>query len=106
MRWDRKARARLAMMIWERSIQIDDKIRASCTNLHQYTDERDRKIPGYFEGLGFRRATASEWVYDPCYNHPALFKPGRSHLYVLIPTQDVMRIHKDKAAKMLVLGIP
>ena len=106
MRWDRKMRARLAMMIWEKSIQIDDELRASCSNLHDYTDKRDRKIPRYFEGLGFRRATAEEWHYDPSYNHPALFRPGRSHLYFLIPTQAVMRIHKDIATKILVLGIP
>lgn len=106
MIWNRKARARLAKVIWDKSTQIDNEVRASCTNLHDYTDQRDRKIPGYFEGLGFRRATAEEWHYDPSYNHPALFKPGRSHLYFLICNQAVMRIHKDKAAKMLVLGLP
>jgi len=106
MRWYRKTRAKLAKIVWEKSIQMDNEMRASCTNLREYTSRRDQFIPLYFEGLGFRRATAEEWHYDPSYNHPALFKPGRSHLYFLICNQAVMRIHKDKAAKMLVLGLP
>lgn len=106
MRWDRKARARLAKVIWDKSTQIDDEVRASCTNLREYTDRRDKALPLYFEGLGFRRATAEEWHYDPSYNHPTLFKPGRSHLCFLICNQVVLKIHKDRAAKMLVLGLP
>lgn len=106
MIWNRKARAKLAKVVWDRSTQIDDEVRASCRNLREYTGKRDHALPLYFEGVGFRRATAEEWKYDPSYNHPALFKPGRSHLYFLICNQMVMRIHKDRAAKMLVLGLP
>jgi hypothetical protein len=106
MRWNIAARARLAKVIWEKSRQIDEEVMASNNNLRDYTRERDWRIPAYFEGLGFRRATAEEWHYDRSSNHPTLFKPGRSHLHFLICNQVVLRIHKDKAAKMLVLGLP
>lgn len=106
MIWNRKIRARLAKIVWERSVEIDNKVRASCSNLGEYTGKRDRTIPLYFEGLGFKRALADEWRYDPGHNHPALFKPERSHLCFLICNQVVLKVHKDKAAKMLVLGLP
>lgn len=106
MRWTRSVRSRLARMVWERSVEIDNEIRARCVGAFRYMGERDKRIPEYFEGIGFKRATASEWCYDASYNHPALFKPGRSHLCFLICNQMVLKVHKDKAAKILVLGLP
>lgn len=106
MRWTRRARARLAKMIWERSVQIDNEVRSRSAGLLRYMGDRDSRIPDYFEALGFNRARADEWCFDPSYNHPPLFKPGRSHLFFLVCNQVVLKVHKDKAAKMLVLGLP
>ena len=106
MRWNRSVRAKLAKMVWGRSLEIDEQIRSVCRSLDVYTDERDRRIPAYFEGLGFRRATADEWVYDPSYNHPPLFKARGAFLFVIICNQMVMKIEKEKAENILVLGMP
>jgi len=93
-------------MVWEKSVQIDEGIRSNHTSLHAYTDERDRRLPGYFEGIGFCSSNASEWVYDPSYHHPPLFKASRKHLFFLICTQHVLKVEKGLAEKMLVLGVP
>ena len=106
MRWNRKARARLAKMVWDKSTQIDEEVRACCTNLFEYTSERDWRIPAYFERAGFSISCASEWSYDPSSNHPALFKPERKHLFFLICTQNVMKVERDLASKFLFLGLP
>lgn len=106
MIWNRKIRARLAKVVWDKSVEIDNKVRASCSNLGEYTGKRDQAIPLYFEGIGFRRAFADEWVFDPTHNHPALFKPRGGCLFFVVCNQVVMKIDKDKAAKMLVLGLP
>lgn len=106
MRWTRDVRTRLAKVVWERSTRIDGEVRASCRGLHEYATRRDQAIPSYFEGIGFRRAFADEWVFDPSHNHPALFKPRGGYLFFLICNQVVMKIEKDKAAKILVLGLP
>lgn len=106
MRWNRKARARLAKLIWDRSVQIDREVQAVSVGLLAYTSERDRRIPDYFEGIGFSVANATEWCYDKSYNHPPLFKPGRKSLFFLVCTQNVLKVDRDLAAKILVFGLP
>lgn len=106
MRWNRKSRLLLAKMVWERSVQIDGEIRRVSRGLDSYTRKRDLEIPAHFESLGFTRARADEWIFDPTHNHPALFKPRGAYLFFLVCTQDVMKVDKDLASKILVLGLP
>lgn len=106
MRWNRKLRARLAKVIWEKSVEIDKEVNRSNDNIYSYMRERDRRIPLYFEGLGFSAAKVDEWCYDPIFNHPALFKVRGAYLFFVVCTQNVMKIEKEKAEKFLVLGLP
>lgn len=106
MRWTRKVRLRLARAVWAKSVEIDRDVRSRSVGLLRYMGERDSRIPEYFEGLGFSRARADEWCFDPTHNHPPLFKARGAFLFVLICNQVVMKIEKEKAAKILVLGLP
>jgi hypothetical protein len=106
MRWDRKARTRLAKIIWDRGLQIDSEERAVSRGLDAYIKARDLKIALYFENLGFSRASAEEWIFDPSDNFPPLFKPRKNYLCFVVNSSMVFKVSKDKAAKMLVLGMP
>lgn len=106
MRWNRSVRGKFAKMVWERSVEIDNQVRSVSRSLEVYMDLRDAEIPEYFKGLGFIRANADEWVYDPTYNHPPLFKARGAFLFVVICNQMVMKIEKEKAEKILILGLP
>lgn len=106
MMWSREARRRLAKIVWDRSVEIDDLARARNLNLRDYISDRDREIPAHFRRLGFEVVTTKDWVYDPSYNHPALFRQQGKHLHFLVCTQNVLKVHVDLAAKILVLGLP
>jgi hypothetical protein len=106
MRWDRKIRARLAKIVWEKSQEIDREIRGRVVGLNNYVRERDLRLPGYFEEIGFELAVAEEWSVDLASNHPSLFRPKGKYLYFIIPTQHILKVKKDLAAKLLVLGLP
>lgn len=105
MMWDLKARSKMADLVFRRSIKIDDEIRSRSVSVKDYTKKRDAIIPEYFGGLGFERVTAEEWQYDPTYSHPAQFVPKEGKLFFLVCNQMVLKIDKDLAAKLLVLGL-
>lgn len=106
MRWNRESRRRLAKIVWEKSVEIDNQVRSTARGVDNYMRGRDCRISAHFAPLGFVVAKPHEWVYDRSHNHPALFKPGRNHLFFLVCTQHVLKVEKELAAKMLVLGIP
>jgi len=106
MRWDRKLRARLAKIIWDKSLEIDREARAVSIGILPYMKERDSRIPLYFESVGFQRATVDEWSFDPTSNFPPLFKPNRKYLCFAVNNSMVVKVDRDLAAKFLVLGLP
>lgn len=106
MRWDRKLRARLAKIIWDKSMEIDREVRSVSIGILPYIKERDSVISLYFESVGFRRASAEEWRFDPSSNFPPLFKPHRKYLCFAVNNSMVVKVDRDLAAKFLLLGLP
>lgn len=106
MRWDRKTRAKLAKIVWEKANEIDLEIRGKVVGLRNYVRERDMRLPGYFKDIGFEIADAEEWSVDLASHHPSLFQPKGKYLYFIVPTQHILKLRKDLAAKLLVLGFP
>lgn len=106
MRWNRDARRKLAKIIWERSLEIDKELRSVSRGLDAYMSERNYRIPAYFENLGFSVAAADEWVFDPSSNFPPLFKPKRKHLFFAVNSNTILKVDRELAAKILVLGLP
>lgn len=107
MRWTKEARRRVARMVWAKSVEIDDRVRAETGGgLDDYMIERDRLILHHFALLGFCLAGPNEWKYERDYDHPAMFRPNRRHLLVLICTQHILRVEKELAEKILVIGLP
>lgn len=106
MKWDRKTRAKLAKIVWEKANEIDLEIRGKVYGINNYVRERDLRLPRYFTDIGFEIADAEEWSVDLASHHPSLFRPKGKCLYFIIPTQHILKVKKDLAAKILVLGMP
>lgn len=106
MKWDRKTRAKLAKIVWERANEIDLEIRGKVVGLRNYVRERDLRVPRCFTEIGFEIAAAEEWSVDLASHHPSLFRPKGKYLYFIVPTQHILKVKKDLAAKFLVLGMP
>lgn len=106
MRWDRNARRKLAKIVWEKSLELDSEARSVSRGIHVYMRERDSRITLYFKNLGFTRASAEEWTYDPSCHFPPLFKPRRDYLCFAVSSSMVFKVDRERAAKFLVLGLP
>lgn len=105
MRWTRKARRKVAVLMNDRAREI-----AAATprdrGLYDFTDGRDKAVLEYFRSLGISPAGPKEWRVDPEPNHPPLFRTDRDNLYVWICTDHVLKVPKGIAEKALVLGAP
>lgn len=102
MKWTRKARIRLARIVWEKGLIITNQVKAS--NMIEFRSRRDLMILSYFEKVGFQRTF--KWESDNTPHHPQLFKPNRTHLFFLVATNHVVKVEKVMAEKILVLGLP
>ena len=87
-------------------MEIDREIRGRVVGLNNYVKERDLRLPNYFTDIGFEIADAKEWSVELASHHPSLFRPKGKYLYFIIPTQNILKVKKDLAAKFLVLGMP
>lgn len=80
---------KLARMILDKSRSISDGIKAD--NLFQFRHTRDKRIQEYFGKIGFER------VYER--------EPDGNHLHFPVTANIVMKVDRETAEKLLVLGM-
>ena len=85
---NRDSREKLARMILDKSRSISDGIKAD--NLFQFRHTRDRNIQEYFGKMGFERVYERE---PDGLNFP-------------VTANIVMKVDRETAEKLLVLGMP
>lgn len=74
--------------------------------LYDFSDGRDGAVLEHFGAMGIHAAKAKEWRVDPRPHHPPLCTPDRGNLYVWVCTDHVLKVPKDIAERILVLGVP
>ena len=86
----KEGREKLARMILDKSRSISDGIKAD--NLFQFRHTRDKRIQEYFGKMGFER------VYE--------LDPDGNHFHFQVTANIVMKVEREIAEKLLVLGMP
>lgn len=108
VRFNKKARIKLAEMFWARSKEIDDQVFLESDSLEEYHENRGWRILQHFERLGcclhYGELKFDSGPFQP--DSQTLYKPSRKHLYFLLCNSNVVRLDREMAAKILVLGLP
>lgn len=101
---NKELRLKLAVMIIDKSRKISRLAPIKNTEL---------KIQKYFENLGFQRVYGGYDVEERLYyeKNEIVYKPEENHLYFQVTApltgkSTVMRIDKETAEKILVMGLP
>lgn len=109
MRWTQELRVKLARMVKEKALAIqEDEFNHSRKDLRTFgelVNEVDRRIIEAFEPLGFMRAN-KDWEHEVFYGDPPMFKPSRTTLWFDTVQGRIVKIRKKDAEKVLLLGFP
>lgn len=105
MRWTRKLRRKLAFLFNDRAREIA-LVSPKGLGLYDFANGMDERVLAHFEKMGLKKATSNEWRIEHEPHHPPLFRPDRKNLYIWICTDHVLKVPKEIAEKILVMGVP
>lgn len=111
MEWSQETRHKLARNIKELSLEIQKEELARCANFPQAAENTIKRILQRLESVGFQRAHGDFQVEYACYLSDKgtslnLYRDSETHLWFETAQARVVTIRKDKADKLLVLGLP
>ena len=108
MEWDAKTRRKLALLVHRKATSIQEeefhKARGNLRTYHEILVEVDKRILEVLAPLGFRRAN-KDWEHES-HTDVMLFKDSPTTLWFATAQGRVVKISKEKAEKVLVLGFP
>jgi len=110
MEWTRETRLKLAKMIREVSLEIQGEEFFSRTNFPDMVERTIGRIMKRLEPLGFEKADR-DW--EPEFHENLgmgytlnVYKDSQTHLWFETAQSRIVKIKKDLAHKLLVLGFP
>ncbi len=107
MNWDLETRRKLAKMVKEKALAIQDeefmRAKGSGRSFYDVVQDVDRRILEKLAPLGFRRAN-QDWKHESN-TDVMLFKQSRTNLWFETAQARIVKISKKQAEKVMVLGI-
>lgn len=115
MKWSLETRKKLAKMIRDRALGIQEQefreakrtqaqMGLGIKTFSEVIKMADSKVLGILAPLGFKRAD-KDWEVESNQDI-MMFKPSETHLWFTTIQGRVVKISKEEAEKILVLGIP
>jgi hypothetical protein len=109
MEWPLETRRKLARLVMERALGIQEEefkaARQSGATFTRAVDLAYSRILDLLEPLGFERA-GGDWRIESSMTTPVMFEQSDTNLWFDTIQGRVVRISKENAEKVLVLGIP
>jgi hypothetical protein len=107
MEWPQSQRRKLARIVKTRSLTIQDeefrKARGTLLTYGDVLEEVDRRILEELAPLGFTRAN-KDWELET-HSDLMIFKDSPTHLWFETAQARIVKISKEQAEKLLVLGM-
>jgi AAA+ ATPase superfamily predicted ATPase len=107
MKWSPETRRKLAKMIRDRALGIQEQefkeAKRTLKTFSEVIKTADSKVLGLLAPLGFKRAN-KDWEIESNQDI-MIFKPSETHLWFTTIQGRVVKISKEKAEKVLVLGM-
>lgn len=107
MKWTVETRTKLARLIRDRALGIQEQefkdAKKAFKTFSEVIRSADDKVLGLLAPLGFKRADR-DWEVESNLDI-VMFKPSDTHLWFTTIQARVVKISKEKAEKVLVLGI-
>jgi hypothetical protein len=108
MKWHAEQRRKLALMVRARALGIQEQefrdARLKRKTFSEVIKTADSKVLGLLAPLGFKRAE-KDWEVESNQDI-MLFKPSDTHLWFTTIQGRVVKISKEQAEKVMVLGFP
>lgn len=115
MDWNIESRSKLARLVLDKSVSIALESQEPFHTLGDYNNLLERinkKILEYFVPLGFESADLDEpaeekvpWA-EGTMSKPVMLRQSSTHLFFETCKRKVIKIEKEKAEKLVVLGLP
>lgn len=106
MEWDIEKRRKLAGLVKNLSWRIQDEelknARTRRLSFSEVIENTDRRVLERLEPLGFQRANR-DWVHESG-EEPTIFQQSATHLWFDTTQGRIVKVSKDDAEKVLVLG--
>jgi len=107
MEWTHSQRRKLARLVKTRCLAIQSeefhKARGTRTTYEEILKEVDRRVTEELAPLGFTRAN-KDWEIE-VHNDLMMFKDSPTHLWFDTAQARIVKISKEQAEKVLVLGM-
>jgi hypothetical protein len=107
MEWTQSHLTKLALIVKTRALTIQDeefrKAKGKLLTYHEILEEVDRRILEELAPLGFTRAN-KDWELET-HSDLMIFKDSPTHLWFETAQARIVKISKEQAEKLLVLGM-
>lgn len=106
MEWDRETKLKLARKIRKLSLEIqEDEFGGSRCGFVKLVENTMKRIMNKLEPLGFEPANR-DWAFVEEDEGGKLYQDSPTHLWFETAQGRIVKISKENAEKLLVLGIP
>jgi len=104
MKWTLETRRKLAKMVREKALAIQrcEFSKSKPATFSKIVDLADKKVLELLAPLGFEKAN-KDWEHESN-EDVMIFKPSKTHLWFTTIQGRVVKISKENAEKVLVLG--